>query len=77
MTYGECREVGTAVIGEIGIPPCRGAPGFEPRTRWLRGSPGAKPQTLVKGRPGVRLELVVTFEAGQKHLYVVTLHRVD
>ncbi|MBE3096603.1 MAG: hypothetical protein IMZ44_05675 [Planctomycetes bacterium] len=28
----------------------------------------AKPQTLVKGRPGVRLELAVTFQGGRKHL---------
>jgi hypothetical protein len=36
----------------------------------------AKPQTLVKGQPGVRLELVVTFEVEHKHLPVVTLRRV-
>jgi hypothetical protein len=40
------------------------------------GSPCAKPQTLVKGKPGVRLELAVTFEARRKHLPIVTLRRV-
>ncbi len=38
-------------------PPCRGAPGFEPRTRWPRGSPCAKPQVFVKGKPGGRRHL--------------------
>ena len=46
------------------------------RPRWPRGSPCARPQTLIKGQPGVRLELVVAFEAGQKHLPVVELRRV-
>jgi hypothetical protein len=31
---------------------------------------------LIKGKPGVRLELAVTFEHGQKHLPIVTLRRV-
>jgi transposase InsO family protein len=43
-------------------PACR-APRFEPRAAWPRGSPCAKPQTLVKGRPGVELKLTVTFLA--------------
>jgi len=60
---------------------------FEPRAKWTRGSPclprrspwakaGAKPRMLVKGQPGVRLELAVTFHGGHKHLPMVTLHRV-
>ena len=52
------------------------SPRFEPRARWPRGSQCAAPQTLVKGKPGVRLELVVTFEGGRKHLPIVTLRRV-
>jgi len=52
------------------------APRFEPRARWPRGSPCAKPQTLIKGKPGVRLELGIRFEGGRKHLPMVTLHRV-
>lgn len=56
-----------------------------PRLRWPRGSPCLpaavpsggrhKPQTLVKGKPGVRRGLVVTFEGGRKHLPVITLRR--
>jgi hypothetical protein len=43
---------------------------------WPRAAPCATPQALIKGTPGVRLELGVTFEAGRKHLPVVTLRRV-
>jgi hypothetical protein len=33
-------------------------------------------QTLLKGKPGVRLELAVTFQSGRKHLPVVARRRV-
>ena len=52
------------------------APRFEPRASWPCGSSCAKPQTLVMGQPGARIELAVTFEAGRRHLPVVTLKRV-
>ena len=35
----------------------------------------AKPQVLVKGQPGVRLELAVEFLANQRHLPRVTIQR--
>jgi len=60
----------------FGRRPANRAPRFEPPARWPRGSPCATPQTLVKGWPGARLELVLTFEGGQKHLPVVALRRV-
>jgi hypothetical protein len=60
----------------FGLRPANQAPRFEPRTRWPRGSPCARPQVLVKSKPGVRLELAVTFRAGHRHLPVVTLRRV-
>ena len=41
-----------------------------------RGSPCAAPQTLIKGRPGARLQLVVAFDGGRRHLPVVALRRV-
>ncbi len=50
-------------------------PRFEPRPYWPRPSPCAKPQTLVKGQPGVQLEMEVAFHAGRKHLPIVTLKR--
>jgi hypothetical protein len=57
-------------------PPANRAPRWELRSRWPRGSPCAKPQTLIKGQPGLRLELEVTYQTGRKHLPVVTLKRV-
>ncbi len=56
--------------------PANRAPRWEPRSRWPRGSPCAAPRTLVKGRPGARVELAVTFHEGRKHLPIVTLKRV-
>jgi len=35
-----------------------------------------RPQTLIKGQPGTRIELAVMFKAGRKHLPVITLRRV-
>ncbi len=49
------------------------SPRFEPRPSWPRGSPSARPQTLIKGQPGVRLEVQVTYHKGRKHLPIVTL----
>ena len=57
-------------------PPANRAPRWEPRSRWPRGSPCAKPQVLVKGRPGAHVELAITFQGGRKHLPIVTLKRV-
>ncbi|MCX5653261.1 MAG: hypothetical protein NTY65_01210 [Planctomycetota bacterium] len=60
----------------FGLRPANRAPRFEPRAHWPRGSPCAKPQVLIMGQPGARIELTVTFEAGRRHLPVVTLRRV-
>jgi transposase InsO family protein len=54
-------------------PPANRAPRFEPRPRWPRSSPCARPQTLIKGQPGARVELQVTYHKGRKHLPVVML----
>ena len=48
---------------------------FEPRANWPRRSPCAKPVTLVKGKPGVRLATKITFQGKRRHLPVVTLKR--
>jgi hypothetical protein len=40
------------------------------------GRNAPRPQTLIMGQPGARVELTVTFEAGRRHLPVVTLRRV-
>ncbi|MCI0408645.1 MAG: DDE-type integrase/transposase/recombinase, partial [Acidobacteria bacterium] len=52
------------------------APRFEPRRRWPRRSPCASPRTLIRGQPGVRLELSVQSLADRSHLPIVTLKRV-
>lgn len=55
--------------------PANRAPRFEPRPRWPRRSPCARPQTLVKGQPGATLALQVTYYHARKHLPLVTLRR--
>ena len=50
-------------------------PHFEPRADWPRGSPYAKPVTLVKGKPGVRLAWKITFQGKRRNLPVVALKR--
>jgi len=55
--------------------PANRKPRIEPRERWPRGSPCAKPQTLIAGKPGQRFELVVSFHKKQRHLPVVKLNR--
>jgi hypothetical protein len=56
------------------FPACR-LPRYEPRPRWPRGSPCAAPHALVRGRPGARLELEVTYYRGRRHLPIITLRR--
>ena len=56
------------------MPACR-KPRFEPRDRWPRPSRCARPQALVRGRPGVEVELVLKHRGGRKHLPVVALRR--
>jgi len=56
-------------------PPACLAPRFEPRRRWPRGSPCARPHAEIDGRSGERLELAVSYRSGRKHLPVVTLRR--
>jgi putative transposase len=55
-------------------PACR-RPRLEPRPNWPRPSPCARPQVLVKGQPGARTELDVSFSAGRRHLPRVSITR--
>ncbi len=48
-------------------------PRCEPRAAWPRGSPCARPWALVRGKPGVRLELKVSYFKRRRYLPVVTL----
>jgi putative transposase len=56
------------------FPACR-KPRYESRKKWPRGSPCAGPWALVRGKPGVKLELQVEYLAGRKHLPIATLKR--
>ena len=51
-------------------------PRFEPRARWPRRSPCARPRVLIRGSPGSRFVLCVGYRAGRKHLPFVSLKRV-
>ena len=55
--------------------PANRAPRFEPRVAWPRRSACAAPRTLVKGQPGVRIQINVEFVGGRRHLPQVTLSR--
>jgi len=55
--------------------PANRRPRFEPRSHWPRGSPCAKPWALVRGSPGAKFVLEVSFHAGRKHLPIVRLRR--
>jgi hypothetical protein len=55
--------------------PANRRPRYEPRSRWPRGSPCAKPWALTRNGPGAPLELEVTFHGGRKHLPIVTIRR--
>ena len=56
--------------------PANRRPRFEPRSRWPRGSPCARPWALVRGRPGAKLILEVSSHRGYKHLPIIRLKRV-
>ncbi|MGH9750324.1 MAG: integrase core domain-containing protein [Candidatus Polarisedimenticolia bacterium] len=55
--------------------PAQRAPQFEPRPRWPRRSRCATPQALIRGQPGVNLDLLVRYHAGRQALPIVTLLR--
>ncbi len=58
-----------------GLRPANRRPRTEPRRRWPRGSPCAKPWALVAGKPGDAFAIRVDFQQGRPHLPVVSLKR--
>ncbi|MDH3672994.1 MAG: DDE-type integrase/transposase/recombinase, partial [Gammaproteobacteria bacterium] len=46
-------------------------PRIEPRERWHRRSPCAKPRSLVAGKPGDQFTLNIDYHAGRSHLPIV------
>ena len=78
--YNECRPH-TTLGGQTPLEvyagrfPANRKPRIEPRPRWPRGSPCARPWALVGGKPGQRFGATVTFHAKRRHLPIVTLKR--
>ena len=56
-----------------GLLPRNANPRYEPRRKWPPESRCAAPQTRVKGKRGVRLNLVIGYLEGRKHLPVIEL----
>ena len=48
-------------------------PRLEPRPKWPAKSPCAAPQAPVRGSPGVKIEIEVTYHAGRRHLPILTV----
>ncbi len=55
--------------------PANRKPRYETRPRWPRRSPCARPWGLVRGSPGAKLELIVNFANGHRHLPMLSLIR--
>ncbi len=55
--------------------PANQSPRFEPRALWPRPAPCALSQVLLKGQPGVRIELEVSYQHSRQHLPVATIRR--
>ena len=55
--------------------PASRRPGIEPRKRWPRRWPCARPRTLIAGQPGDRFTLEVDLYGGAQHLLIVSLKR--
>lgn len=58
-----------------GVAPANAKRRYEPRKEWPLRSPCADPHTKVKGKRGARVQLVVGFLEGRKHLPIVELKR--
>jgi transposase InsO family protein len=67
-----CRTPNEVYFGRF---PAHRRPRIEPRPKWPRGSPCAKPQVLVAGRPGARFNVQIERIDGQMHLPIVRLRR--
>ncbi len=57
------------------LPPRNANPRFEPRPKWPVESRCAAPQTRIEGQRGVRLNLVIGYLEGSKHLPVIELRK--
>jgi hypothetical protein len=76
--YNEARPHGTLdgrTPNEVhnSLRPANQRPRIELRERWQRRSTCAKPRTLVVGKPGDQLTLIVNYHTGRLHLPMVSL----
>jgi hypothetical protein len=55
--------------------PANRKPRIEPRPKWPRGSPCARPHALVAGRPGTQFDMQVEHIDGHKQLPIIRLRR--
>src|SRR5262249_44096038 len=55
--------------------PANRRPRWGPRPDWPRGSPYARPQVLVAGKPGARIGVEVERVGGHAHLPIIRLRR--
>ena len=55
---------------------CNEFPRIEPRQKWPRGSPCAKPQVDILGDPGAAMMLEIDCHEGRRHLPVIRARRV-
>ena len=58
-----------------GLIPRNANPRYEPRPKWPLESHCAAPQTRIKGKRGGRLNLVIGYLEGRKHLPVIELRK--
>ena len=56
-----------------GVEPASQLARFEPRARWPRDAPCAAPQVPVAGNSGAIIRLEVCYQAGRRHLPIVSL----
>ena len=56
-------------------PPANQQPRLEPRERWPRGSPCARPQVDIDGEPGDPMFVEIDFLQGRRHLPILRAHR--
>ncbi len=55
--------------------PANRKPRIEPRAKWPRGSPCARPHALVAGKPGARFDVEVEHVDGRPQLPIIRLRR--
>ena len=74
-TFTRFWRLGTPNEVYFRLRPANREPRIEPRNRWPRKSPCARPVTLIAGQPGHRFTLEVDFLDSRRHLPILSLKR--